>query len=190
MNIRVSWIWITVGLFVAIESILMYEFARLDDSHRAVVLFGATVVGGAFALYSYLQGIQEKRFGEAGKMMERWNAPERLMNRLVIADVTDGNFDLDKIRRKHPGQKFDEKTHELRIQLLSVLNFYEELAIGISEKSIDANRSFRFFRSMADQTWSALSSWIQSERDVDKNQTYYCEFENLVNRWRKHANEA
>jgi len=69
-----------------------------------------------------------------------------------------------------------------------VLNFYEELAIGIAEKSMDNDRCFRFFRSMAEQTWTSLSSWIQSERNVDRNQTYYCEFEALVMRWRKQAN--
>jgi hypothetical protein len=188
MNIRIPWIWLTVGLFLAIELILLFKFSQLDESHRGVVLFGATIVGGAFALYSYLHRIQEHRFAEAGEMMQRWNAPERLTSRMVMADVTDGNFDLEKIRRRNPGQKFDEETHKLRIQILAVLNFYEELAIGIAEKSMDNDRCFRFFRSMAEQTWTSLSSWIQSERNVDRNQTYYCEFEALVMRWRKQAN--
>ena len=109
---------------------------------------------------------------------------------LFVVRDEDGNFDLERIRRKTPGHVFDEPTHKLRIQILSVLNFYEELAIGISEKSIDNERSVRFFGSMAEQTWTALGGWIQNERDVDRNQAYYCEFETLVKRWRQRSNSS
>ena len=122
--------------------------------------------------------------------MERWNSPERTDSRMVMADVTDNNFNLEKISRKNAGHVFDGDTHKLRIQILSVLNFYEELAIGIAERSIDNDRSYRFFRSMADQTWTSLSSWIQRERDLDKNQGYYCEFQKLVENWRKQKNRC
>lgn len=189
MNIRIPWIWLTVGLFLSIELVLLCGFARFDDRNRAVVLFGATVVGAAFALYSYLHRTQEHRFAEAGKMMQRWNAPDRIAIRTVVADVTDGNFDLTRIERKRPGQTFDEQTHKLRIQILSVLNFYEELAIGIFEKSIDEDRCFRFFHAMAEQAWASLGEWIQKERDVDHTQAYYREFESLVMRWRLRANK-
>lgn len=190
MNIRIPWIWVTIGIFLVIELALLYMFSQLDDPHRSVVLFGATIVGAAFALYSYLHRIQEHRFAEAGKMMQRWNAPDRIESRTVMADITDGNFDLEKIRRKTPGQVFDKDTHKLRMQILSFLNFYEELAIAIAEKSVDNERCYRFFRSIAEQTWTSLGPWIQSERDVDKNQSYYCEFQNLVMKWRKQGNAS
>jgi hypothetical protein len=145
MNIRIPWIWVTVGLFLLIELLLLWAFDRQDDRHRATLLFGATIVAGAFALYSYLHRIQEQRFKEAGKMMMRWNAPERVANRMIMANVTDGLFDISTIRRLHAAHKFDKDIHEIRIQVLSALNFYEELAIGIFEKSIDNDRSCRFF---------------------------------------------
>jgi hypothetical protein len=185
MKVSIPWIWFNVGLFLLIELGLLGYFSSADDRHRAVLLFLATVIAGAFALYSFLKGIEEHRISQAGKMMERWNAPDRVAIRIVMADVTDGNFDLEKIRRRSAGHKFDDQTHALRIQILSGLNFYEELAIGIFEKSIDNERCFRFFNSMADQTWTSLADWIQSERNLDRNQTYYQEFEKLIKGWRE-----
>ena len=187
MNIRIPWIWVTVGLFLLIELLLLWAFDRQDDRHRATLLFGATIVAGAFALYSYLHRIQEKRFKEAGRMMKRWNAPERLVNRVIMANVTDGLFDISTIRRLHAAHKFDKETHETRIQVLSALNFYEELPIGIFEKSIDDDRSRRFFYSMANQAYEVLQEWIQNERNVDHTQNYYIEFEKLIRQWRDKA---
>ena len=185
MNIKIPWIWLTVGLFLGIELVLLMIYFQEDDRNRAVILFGATVVAGAFALYSYLHQIQEHRFEEAGKMMERWNAPERVSIRAVMANVTDGRLDISTIQRHHQSQVFDLEAHEIRMKVLSALNFYEELAIGIFEKSVDNDRSIRFFYSIANQAYEKLEEWIKNERNVDHTQTYYIEFEALINLWRK-----
>lgn len=177
-----------MGLFLLSETVLLWVYNEENDRTRATILFAATIVAGAFALYSYLHRIQEHRFSEAGRMMQRWNAPDRVAIRTVMAHITEGNFDICRIERKTQGHVFEDDDHKLRIQVLSALNFYEELAIGIFEKSIDNERSRRFFYSISNQTYDALESWIRNERKVDRTQSYYMEFENLIRRWRQQQN--
>ena len=44
-----------VGLFVIFETVMLVAFNSQTDRNRATIVFGATVIAGAFALYTYLQ---------------------------------------------------------------------------------------------------------------------------------------
>ena len=154
-----------------IEAVFLFLFSQQDDRHRAVIVFGATIVAGTFALYSYLHRIQESKLVEAGKIMKRWNAPELFVGRTTLGEIAEGLLDIFNIARQQRGQVFTKEGYAVRMQVISMLNFYEELAVGISEKSIDDDRSRRFFYSMASQAYEYLEHWIKNERNIDHAQS-------------------
>ena len=71
-----------VGLFVIFETVMLVAFNSQTDRNRATIVFGATVIAGAFALYTYLQGIEERRAQHAHQIIQRWNSAEMLPMRL------------------------------------------------------------------------------------------------------------
>ena len=66
--------WLATALFALAEAWLwwMYNFKWFD---RESIAFMATVIGGAFALFAYMKGIEEKRSQAADGLIKRWNDP-------------------------------------------------------------------------------------------------------------------
>ena len=70
-----------------------------------------------------------------------------------------------------------------RAGLVTVLNFYEELAIAALRNTADEDRLYAFFAGIIQQSATCLEGWIKSERAIDNEPDYYCEFLKLVARW-------
>lgn len=184
IHIEIPWVWLRVGLFVAIEIPLIVAYHFQQDRDRAIILFLATTVAATFALYSYLRGIEERRIQEAGRAVERWNAPDRAEIRKTLRAICEGNINPATLARREKSESIEEELSDRRMHIFSALNFYEELAIGIFEDSIDEEKAYRFFSSIVEQTYVALHAWIGNEREIDNSHSYYIEFEKLAERWR------
>lgn len=160
---EVPWIWARVGLFIAIEGVLLVVYHFQPPAIRETIIFGATIVGAAFALYSYLRGIEDRRLQEAGRMIERWNAPDRSDIRKTMNDIAEGHIDPKTLGRIEKGRKILESEEVKRLHVIAALSFYEELAIRIFENNLDEERAYRFFKTVVDQAYETLMSWIENE---------------------------
>lgn len=184
IRLQVPWIWTRIVLFLLIEAILLWIYAFESPKARETIIFGATIVGAAFALYSFLRSIEDRRTQEAARMIERWNAPERSDIRRTLNEITEGQIDPATLQRTTKGEEISQELRDKRAHVVAALNFYEELAISVLESGIDEDRAYRFFKTVIHQTYEALMSWIENERRIDKNRTYYVEFQRLAERWR------
>lgn len=184
-HFEIPWIWLRIGLFLLAEGIVVITYHFQQDRTRATLVFLGSVVATAFALYSILRGIEDKRIQEAGKYIERWNASDRTAIRTTMNALSEGNLDPMQLGRHSKGEVLDAARQEKRVQVISALNFYEELAIGIFENTVEEEKCYRFFSSIIEQTYMGLKGWIENERLIDKNQSYYVEFERLAEQWRR-----
>jgi hypothetical protein len=185
MKIFVPWIWIRVGLFVVIEIGLLYLYHLEGERDRATILFLATIVAGAFGFFSYLHAIEEKRLVAASHLIERWNSPELYPWRKILKEVTDEKLDPEVLMRKFKGEVQDPDILEKRYAISSLLNFFEEMAISVAERSADEEKLNRFFGQIVNQVYTRLEGFIANERKIDNANRYYIDFQKLTDRWRR-----
>ena len=148
MRIEIPTRYAIVGLFIVIEGTLLYAFAGASDRNRATLAFAATATAGAFALHTYLAGIEERRAQNAQGLIRRWNSPEMLPVRAVLREITENKLDPVTLERKAKGDLSADADGK-RAYLVTVLNFYEELAIAALRRSADEERLFDFFSGLS-----------------------------------------
>jgi hypothetical protein len=68
---------------------------------------------------------------------------------------------------------------------VTILNFYEEMAIAALQKSANEDRLYEFFDAIVGKSASKLLGWIEHEQRLDNEPDYYCEFLKLTARWRQ-----
>ncbi len=103
MRIEIPTNYAVVGLFLAVAGLFLYAFARSNDHNRATLAFAATATAGAFALHTYLAGIDERRIANAHALIQRWNSPEMLPVRVVLREITENRLDPETLERKVKG---------------------------------------------------------------------------------------
>lgn len=178
MTLRIPVKWIIVGLFLILEGILVVIYNYHDDHDRSTIAFAATVLGGAFAFYTYLQGIDERRAQNAHHLIERWNAADMMGIRLVLLDVMENRLDPKNLTRN------DAAVLEKRSHIVTALNFFEELSIAVLKRTANEDRLEDFFAAIVQQAFAKRDEWIKSERKADNEPAYYCQFEKLVAKWK------
>jgi hypothetical protein len=71
-------IWIVMGLFLPIEGVLLWACHTASQEWKDTIVFGATVVGGAFALYGHMKHYATGRLcGDAQPGLRNENANGR-----------------------------------------------------------------------------------------------------------------
>jgi hypothetical protein len=178
VTLKVPGKWLVISLFLVLETILVIFYNFHDDHDRATIAFAATVVGAAFALYSYLQGIEDRRTQKAHRFMERWTTPDMLEIRSVLIDVLEGRIDPVSLTRADTTKK------EARLSVVSALNFFEEVSIAVLEGTANEDCLKDFFSAIVVQSFAKLEDWIKIERRIDNETTYYTKFELVTSRWR------
>ena len=178
-----SVVWVTISLFALVEACLwwMYNYRWFD---RESIAFLATITAGAFALFAYLKGIEERRSQAADRLIERWNAPSFR----VIVDATRPLVERDKDSSELGRPKYVLKTASaadtvLRGHMQAVLGFFEEIAISIFAKTADEEKLKRFFEAVIPTGYDGFEAFILAERGQDKDPTIYKECQKLVERW-------
>ena len=71
-----------------------------------------------------------------------------------------------------------------RQTLIAVLNFWEEVAIGVFSHEANEGIVKDFFNTMVLRTFMVSQSWIGRQRLEKNYPTAYIQFENLYNRWK------
>jgi hypothetical protein len=185
MTITIPLIWAGVTLFLASEGVLLYEFHNADDKWKQTIVFGASIVAGAFGLFVYLKGIEQGRRQTAERLIDRWNDPGMTPLRDIMREITEGQIDAATLMRSGKGEKLEPEPLAARSKVVGMLNFYEEVAIAVLVKSADEQILRRFFHAVTCQAFDNLEAWIKNERTFDNEPAYYNNFEDLVERWKE-----
>jgi hypothetical protein len=178
-----SVVWVTTSLFALIESWFwwMYNYKWFD---RESIAFLATITAGAFALFVYLKGIEEKRSQAADKLIERWNAPSFRVIIDATRAIVEGDKDSSELGRPKYALKTASATDTaLRGNMQTVLGFFEEIAISVIVKTADEEKLRRFFEAVIPAGYDGFEAFILAEREIDKDPAIYKECQKLVERW-------
>jgi hypothetical protein len=185
MTIRIPLKWIILGLFLIIEVAILYFFGVSPEVNRAVIAFGATIVAGAFALFVYMQGVEDQQNRAAEKLFERWNHPSMADYKNIGRDIRRGVVDPMTLSRTAQNTVFGTEISIQRSNLLGLLSLYEEISLEIRMRSVHEEKMKRYFRSTLVQTHTKVKGFIENERNVDNDLTYYIEFEKVYEVWKK-----
>lgn len=83
------------------------------------------------------------------------------------------------------GDGFTTDFLDRKIMLLSILNDYEHLALGIKHGIVDEQYAYHFMRGTVLSDWETLSPLVNQYRRLAKNPQAYVEFEGLAHAWAK-----
>src|ERR1700722_14844337 len=126
VRLQVPWIWTRVCFFLLVEAVLLAVYSFQPSRVREAIVFGATIVGAVFALYTFLRSIEDRRTQEAARVIERWNAPERSAIRRTLNEITEGQIDPSTLGRTAKGEEIAGDHRDKRMHIVAALNFYEE----------------------------------------------------------------
>jgi hypothetical protein len=185
MRFNIPRIPFVVGMFLLTELVVLRLFAKEPSDHvRATYSFTGTILAGAFALFAFLRGMDDKRMDASARLIERWNAPDRYELRRVMKLISEEKIDTNTLARATKGQTQSDEVLALRMKVIAMLNFYEELAICVKDKSVNEDKLYDFFDNVLSEAYTRLKSFIENERKIDGSNAYYCEMEWLALRWR------
>jgi hypothetical protein len=87
-------LWVVLLLFLPIEVLAVYCYHVASEAWKNTIVFGASVVAGAFGLYSHMKHIEEVRVMYAAKPIERWGSSSTNVDswKDLLRDVTAGTI--------------------------------------------------------------------------------------------------
>jgi hypothetical protein len=183
-TLRISIVWLVVVPFVLIECGLFVVFLKVGHEAHEDIIFGASIVAGAFALFSYVKGIDEKRTQAADRIIERWNSPDLNQVKRCVREICEGIFDPTRVARNPKGEPLSDDALKLRADVVAILNIFEEISLLIRTSSANEEKLRRYFRPVMIQAYNNLRPWIENERKLDHEDAYYCEFETVAIKWK------
>jgi hypothetical protein len=122
--------------------------------------------------------------------------------RETFATINDDNWDKDVIKArtvfsnvkkelgdnkpdiaKYIGANVDPEVTEKVIFLQTIMNDYENLALGVRHNIVDEDYLYRWMRSTIIEDWNSLSPLVAAYRYARRNPNVYVEFEGLASSW-------
>ena len=181
---------------IAIATGTAFTYHKLEDKYKDTFNFGATVFGvsiaGVSAIHAYrdfvasrkiqsseiLVSREEKILDRTIAYISRWNCPEYGHFRATIKEII-GELEANKISNL---KDHLEENREKAQDIITILNFLEELAFLIDEGLIHEERARKYFRGIVIQTYTKLSSVIHVRKQATNERAYeyLC---NLYNKW-------
>lgn len=182
--------WVVLAFFVPLELALLIAFHFASEQWKQTIIFGASIVAGAFALYGHLKHIEEKRAEYAHALIARWSTPnaEFELWKDALRDAYSGRlYPRSVMRTRSPGGQIvlpdDMKT---RNRIAGLLGFCEEVALGVRTGQADEDIIRRILEGVLISCWVQFKPWIEGERDVlgpAEGRDLYIELEKLIQRW-------
>lgn len=180
--------WILATVVAAIVVVAWFAFGSTD--HRPLVVFTASVIGGAAALVSTInaldarvQGIEDSRRLSAATFTGRWNDPQMYHTKKGARECLDSLKKLDGTEEQF--QEYRNAEPGLVQNLLNLLNFLEELSISVQLAATDSQTAKRFFGAILVIIWQDARQFIEQRRDASRNPRLFCELEWLFEHWEK-----
>ena len=181
-----------LGLYVAV--LLAFAFgmacwyAKSTPDARAVIAYGSSLFGAMVAIGSLLYTARnlkiandEKHSVAASKFVERWNSPSYTPLKATFREI------LESLQKLTPEQR-SNSLHENfanRATVVEIFNFFEEMCVGVNTESLDEDLLKRFFGTVLVYYWDNFSYWVTQHRINKNGPRFFCEFEEVVNKWKK-----
>jgi hypothetical protein len=180
MSVTVAGVLLVAGvIFVAL-------FIRYP-AHRGEIGFAAAVCGGLAGIYSaYYAGAALRQSVEHSAKQQAFAYSQRF-NSIDIARVR-GFIERNLNRKDIKPSEFHAKVienQELHVAVKALLGFLEELAIGVQEHYADEKCAFRYFGFAVPYTFNNLYGYIETEREICRDNGIYSEAQRLANCWRE-----
>ena len=163
------------------------------SAHRGIIIFGASSLGALSALAGaiYLargliltaqqqeDAMRQRKIENAWQYLERWNNPQYHYVKMAGVKVI-------RINETEKPEAVTAKINEdetFRSNVADLLNFFEEIAIGVSMGAVNEDPLKRAFRGLLNLYCMALQDFIEERRKKFNNPRIYNEIENLHKRW-------
>lgn len=151
------------------------DVLHLTANIAVVVSVVVVAIQARIALKQFTNSIVQKKRDRALSLIGRWNdlgfAACRRSIMIYFKNITMANFSehIEKI----------QKDWKLRGNACSILNFLEELALGVNRDVYDFNICYTFFHPVTTYYWELLLPFVQWQRERDKDESIFREVERM-----------
>lgn len=178
---------------------LLAKFFWVITRYSSIAILLSAVSAGTFALVAMRHQAATARLRETFVMLNRDNwdkdvIESRVVLRTIINELGKqrgsiskyaADSDLSREPANVPFNMMDARKDFLRkkITLLTIMNDYENIALGIKHGILDESFLFQWMRSTLIRDWSILSPLVYEYRQMSENSQVYIEFEGLASQW-------
>jgi hypothetical protein len=185
--IFISIVVVAIVLLAAVAAFLVNVYAHSGKEDRGTITFAVSLVGAGIAIYGLLKAADNIRQANAEKLnssslsfVQRWNSPTYWQ---VKAEWRKLNEELDLLSEKDRDALLAESI-DRRIVAVEILNFYEEMATGINNGSLDGELLRGYWEPVIIKSFARFEYWIKQHRIRKDAPGYFDELEELVRRWK------
>ncbi len=141
-DLRIQWpavpkgspIRVVVPAFVIAGLFLAWLYQGASPNGKQTIVFCASVLGGAFALYSYLWNVEQSRSELAHQLIQRWNDPTLEAQKEILREVIHHNTNPAQYAVTAQGPPTGAAWTK-RSQIVAMLSFCEEVALAVNSGS-------------------------------------------------------
>jgi hypothetical protein len=186
-RIFISLVIIALILLIVAAVIVVHQYAISAKEDRETISFAVTIVGAGVAIYGLMRAADNIRKANAERFraaslnfVERWNAPGYWQ---VKAEWRKLNEEMDPLTPEKRDEALDNDVGK-RIVAVEILNFYEEMATGINNLSLDGELLRGYWEPVIIKSFERYEYWIRQHRIRKKAPDYFEELEKLVSKWK------
>ncbi|BAY10405.1 DUF4760 domain-containing protein [Calothrix sp. NIES-2098] len=181
---------ITVGsaaLFFSALTIILFIFNKNID--REILKFIVTTVGVSggitSAFYvgeSFRENIKYKKEDRAMMYISAWTSPQFAEIRKSLRKVRDLIKTIPEDNQSGVINQELQKDPDLGEDIVTILNFLEEIAVCVKNDLIDEAIIYDYFQIIVKRVCRVFKIWVEEQRLQRGNKLYICLFE-LNDRW-------
>src|SRR3954452_19855901 len=183
----VSLVLLALMMLAGIAAWVIHKYWLSTKEDREVISFAVTTVGAGVAIYGLMKAAENIRQSNAEKFrsaslnfVERWNSPGYWQ---VKSEWRKLNEELDPLAPHERDEVLDRDVAK-RIVAVEILNFYEEMATGINNGSLDGDLLRGYWEPVIEKTFDRYQYWIQQHRVRKNAPGYFDELEKLATKWK------
>jgi hypothetical protein len=186
-KIFISLVVLGLVLLAVAAALVIHRYAISGKEDRETISFGVTVIGAGVAIYGLMRAADNIRQSNAEKFrsaslnfVERWNSPGYWT---VKAEWRKLSEELDPLTPKKRDEILAADIGK-RIVAVEILNFYEEMATGINNSSLDGNLLRGYWEPVIINSFERYEYWIRQHRIRKSAPGYFDELEKLAAKWK------
>jgi hypothetical protein len=158
------------------------------DNLRKVLEFSTTVAatvagltGASYAAQSLTRNAEETKIDRTLSFISRWNDPG-FEKKLVIQLLRNIHDKPASVVKDFIVKEVDEH-NDLKSEVNTILNFFEEMALAINNKLVDENTLRDFFRGIVLTHIKSFNPWIEYRRSHSESKKVFQSLMELHERW-------
>ncbi len=137
------------------------------------------------AIRSYKLSLSQKKRDRILSIIARWNNIEFAACRRAVI-IYFRKSTKESFAQNLPSLKRNE---DIRGKSAHILNFFDELAIGVNRDVFDFDIAYAFFQPLITYYWELLFPFVKWMRERDKDETIFKEVEEMHNTFLKRSAE-